>query len=57
MSGCCKSRDLAIEKVSVEERIRAFLMTPSPWMHWLLRILYVLIVLFALLGLSKHVFK
>jgi hypothetical protein len=58
MSGCCKSSGETTPKVFViEERIRAFLFRPGPWMHWYLKILYALVVLFAVLGLSMRIFK
>jgi hypothetical protein len=58
MSWCCKSCDVTTPKVLViEERIRAFVFRRSPWLHWLLMILYALLVLLAVLGLSMRIFK
>jgi hypothetical protein len=58
MSWCCKSSDVKIPKALViEERIRAFLFRRNPWLHWLLMILYALLVLLAVLGLSKRIFR
>jgi hypothetical protein len=58
MPWCCKSCDVTTPKVLViEERIRAFLLRPTPWMHWFVRILYAVVVLLAVLGLSMRIFK
>jgi hypothetical protein len=58
MSWCCKSRDVTTPKVLViEERIRAFLLRPTLRMDWFVRILYAVVVLVAVLGLSMRIFK
>jgi hypothetical protein len=54
----CKSCDVTAPKaLAIEERIRAFLLKPTRWMHWFVRILYALVVLLAVLGLSMRIFK
>jgi hypothetical protein len=58
MSDCCKRRDETTPKaLAVEQRIRAFLLKPTPRMHWFVMSLYALVVLLAVFGLGVRIFK